>query len=424
MSVNAKVVRLSLAVGASVQLLIGILLLFVYITRSYLLFSLGLAVLLARYRFRPDAWIQFSFLVGLFVAVLAVPLPFVVLGKSIAIAGCLMRGMLEKRPSGHVYTLRTLDWIALLWLSFLAIQSSVGVLRGHAIYDVGTALFVLGQPVMYFLLGRYFGSMSLAAFGRELFWVNVPLVIFNLSKEGLFLARRYPIGGYISHLIVLLGLPGVGSGLWDVLRTLVLLIDVFAAGVRRYMVAVLIGVAWYAVVRHRVVVVVVGIMAFLGALWSLGLQELRITDPLGWRISEGGIAVSFLGEGGWIIGQGLGRQIDEVFIPRRGIIELGPSFHNYYVTILWNVGLVGALIWLVFWIMSVVVLWRLTRKDKTWSGLLGLFLGWSVVAFFDAPPDGHWLLGLIPAIAVNHSMGWSERVDRLHLIGAQGPAAR
>jgi hypothetical protein len=33
--------------------------------------------------------------------------------------------------------------------------------------------------------------------------------------------------------------------------------------------------------------------------------------------------------------------------------------------------------------------------------LFGFYIGWILTAHFDAPQDGHWLIGLLPALMIN-----------------------
>lgn len=121
-----------------------------------------------------------------------------------------------------------------------------------------------------------------------------------------------------------------------------------------------------------------------------------IYQPSGYRLEEARI--------GWevlllnpLVGQGLGQAESDVFVPGFGVVDVGPVYHAFYVTLLANLGLVGLALFA----------WPLVVALRESAGLRGqplafgaLLAGWIIAAVFAGPTDGHWELGLLAALAL------------------------
>jgi O-antigen ligase len=99
-----------------------------------------------------------------------------------------------------------------------------------------------------------------------------------------------------------------------------------------------------------------------------------------------------------IFGAGLGQTTPRVYIPGFAVTDVGPVYHAFYVLILANLGIIGLC----------VVAWPILRT--VWTGLSGpggmslafaaLSCGFLAAALVASPADGHWELGLLPALTL------------------------
>ncbi len=93
-----------------------------------------------------------------------------------------------------------------------------------------------------------------------------------------------------------------------------------------------------------------------------------------------------------LAGRGLGQVERQVFLPGFRVTDVGPVYHVFYVMLLANGGLIGLA--LLAWPLAVAAR---RRGDRTLA-YRSLLAGFVVAAAFAGPTDGHWELGLIPAL--------------------------
>jgi O-antigen ligase len=122
----------------------------------------------------------------------------------------------------------------------------------------------------------------------------------------------------------------------------------------------------------------------------------EVYEPSGYRISEARVGLhAFLASP--IVGQGLGQVEPDRFLRDFGVTDVGPVYHVFYVGVLANAGLVGL----------ALLLWPLARargrewaRDRQSLGFRALLVGFAAAAVFAGPTDGHWELGLLPALVL------------------------
>lgn len=110
---------------------------------------------------------------------------------------------------------------------------------------------------------------------------------------------------------------------------------------------------------------------------------------LGYRAFEYTMLFSNLSIVDLIFGSGLGTESFFYSYPSKGQVKHYGLFHNFYLTVIFNYGLIG------FFILSNLI--YITIKKN--HGIILLFtIGWVVVAAIDSPKDGHWPLGALLGI--------------------------
>jgi O-antigen ligase len=122
-----------------------------------------------------------------------------------------------------------------------------------------------------------------------------------------------------------------------------------------------------------------------------------VARSAGYRLPESGI--------GWdvfvsqpLIGAGLGQTTPRVYLPGFVVTDVGPVYHAFYVLLLANLGIVG---------LAVVILpiarlsWQgLVQRDSIALPFAALTVGFLAAAAVSGPTDGHWELGLLPALTL------------------------
>ena len=103
-----------------------------------------------------------------------------------------------------------------------------------------------------------------------------------------------------------------------------------------------------------------------------------------------------------LLGRGIGRVDPDRYVETFGYKDVGPVFHDFYLTVLVNAGLVGlGLVLVLLFIASGLKRLFTAIRDgpdaALATGMRCALAGWAVAAIFAAPTDGHWELGLLPA---------------------------
>jgi hypothetical protein len=122
-----------------------------------------------------------------------------------------------------------------------------------------------------------------------------------------------------------------------------------------------------------------------------------VARSAGYRLPESGI--------GWdvfvsrpLLGAGLGQTTPRGYLPGFVATDVGPVYHAFSVLLLANLGIVG---------LAVVILpvarlcWRgLAERDSIALSFDALTVGFLAAALTSGPTDGHWELGLLPALTL------------------------
>lgn len=99
-----------------------------------------------------------------------------------------------------------------------------------------------------------------------------------------------------------------------------------------------------------------------------------------------------------VLGAGIGQATPGVYVPDFGVTTVGPVYHVMYVMILANAGLAGLL--LVLRPLLRTIRYGLAASDHRAVAFAALTCGFAVAAVFAGPTDGHWELGLLPALTL------------------------
>lgn len=129
----------------------------------------------------------------------------------------------------------------------------------------------------------------------------------------------------------------------------------------------------------------------------LAVVQSELHASAGYRLPEAAVGLrSFTAAP--LLGAGLGQVTSAVFIPGFRVGDVGPVYHVFYITVLANGGVLLALALVAALLPALRVLTRRRPGDALpWAALLAGFL---VAAAFAGPTDGHWELGLLPALAL------------------------
>jgi hypothetical protein len=147
---------------------------------------------------------------------------------------------------------------------------------------------------------------------------------------------------------------------------------------------------------------------------DIRVRALTLSDALrrspGYRVPEATVGLRVFAAHP-LTGAGLGQTTPGVYLPDFMVTNVGPLYHVFYVMILANVGLIGlvALIWPL--LRSVRV--GLAATDGLALGFAALTCGFAVTALVGGPTDGHWELGLLPALILLTAQPDRPRPDRV-----------
>jgi N-acetylglucosaminyl-diphospho-decaprenol L-rhamnosyltransferase len=142
----------------------------------------------------------------------------------------------------------------------------------------------------------------------------------------------------------------------------------------------------------------------------------------GYRVPEATIGLqAFLSHP--IAGGGLGHLVRGVFVSTFGVTDVGPIYHVFYVTLLVN----GGILALVAVLGALAPALRGSARQLTPQSLAFqcLLFGALAAAAFAGPTDGHWELGVLPALVLlaGRPQPVAESTARRHASfdGAGGP---
>lgn len=103
---------------------------------------------------------------------------------------------------------------------------------------------------------------------------------------------------------------------------------------------------------------------------------------LGYRISEYGIVFD-ASIGDLLFGRGLGTDLEYIYLGTKGEVLHGGRFHNFFLTLIFNYGIVFTLI-IFLYLLKSIFNYKVKIKSRV------LLIAWVLVAFLDGPRDGYW----------------------------------
>lgn len=273
---------------------------------------------------------------------------------------------------------------------FLATFTLTSPRRFHAagvLYLSGAAAFALVGMAVPGQHGGLFSALALA-----------PVVAVAAAARGSRRALLLALAGVFALDVLL----SAYRAMWLATAVaLAVLVVHRAVGLRR---AAVTSLAAAAVIGITAVVLSGGVRART-ELVGVGLERTG-----GYRIPEARVGMeAFLEEP--IAGRGLGQVERQVFLPGFRVTDVGPVYHVFYVMLLANGGLIGLA--LLVWPLAIA----LRRRRIETLPYRSLLIGFAVAAAFAGPVDGHWELGLVPALVLvsdrfARSFAQAQRVGR------------
>jgi len=309
----------------------------------------------------------------------------------------------------------SLDWWigCILVVSFL--QAVRGAYLGYSVEKVATSIYVIAQPIVYYIVTRVtqLRDSDILVASKTFAIASIPLVVLGLTWGERFTVGPAVLGGYLSHVGLIFPLCVLAERSQSrlmIMLTLFLLLDVILGGARRYWLpAMFLLLVYLRSLKGRsypvIMVLVLGIVVVLLVHEpTFNVVSDALTRGVGYRTAEYQVAYEYGIAEQPFLGLGFGAQTPVTQVGTKGIYRAGPVFHNYYLTILFNGGLVMLIPFIAFLCLSVLYAFRYAQRGGFMpKAILMLLVAWIVVANFDAPRDGHWLLGLLPGVVANTS---------------------
>ena len=308
------------------------------------------------------------------------------------------------------------DGPAVVFASYVAVLAVLGLASGNDSHQVLVAAYqLLALPVYFFLATLTLNARARLWSAARLFCAGAAVLVVVGFAEG---GRQ----GSLLSVLALLGLLALGGRAHatraERLGLLALaplfLVDVVLAGYRTVWVAAGVG-GVVLILRLRgvrpaaVAIALVTALAGAAAVGLVGgpfadradiaLEQLH--EPSGYRGAEAEVGRSMVAAAP-LVGAGLGRVERDRYLETFGYADVGPVFHAFYLTAAVNSGLVGLL-------LIAVILWGAVRRapprgegqrePALATATSAMLAGAVAAAAFAGPTDGHWELGLLPALA-------------------------
>jgi hypothetical protein len=296
-----------------------------------------------------------------------------------------------------------------LLLIVTAVGATYGLAAGNTSKYVLVATYQVAVIPVYYLLAVQTLNTHRRLRNAGILYIGVitPLTVIELGTPG-----RH--GGLLTLIAVppLIVLAGRANG-WPragyALLASVLAADVVLASYRGIWVAAGLAIAILAFFGDRAIFrglfATAGVGAVLMGLLVInrGLEErsasiaMQLDRGAGYRVPESVIGFDVFSAHP-LVGAGLGQTTPHTYVEGFSVVDVGPVYHAFYVLVLANVGLIGLCA------IGGPVL------RTVWSGLrdrgqlavafAGLTSGYLAAAVVSSPSDGHWELGLLPALTM------------------------
>ncbi|MFD0967969.1 hypothetical protein ACFQ3X_04840 [Plantactinospora endophytica] len=335
---------------------------------------------------------------------------FVLLHTLPLVAGCaalvVRRMLLPAVAVGRPST----STVAMAGLSVAtAVAAVYGLALGNQPWNVLVAAYQVAVIPAYYFLATYTLDTPRRLRAGAVCYLSVVGVLTAIE-----IATPGRHGGLLSALAVppLMVLAGRAHGWYRaglILLTALFLTDVVLASYRGIWLAagtamLIMLVRGGRVVRYGVLAAVAGAILVLGAssLHS-GVRErssvvsLAFQRDSGHRVPESTVGLDAFAAAP-LLGAGLGQSSPQVYVKGFTVTDVGPVYHAFWVMILANLGLLGLVA--VLWPVARTLRAGLTRHNDLALAFAALTCGFLAAAFFAGPTDGHWELGLLPALTM------------------------
>jgi GT2 family glycosyltransferase/O-antigen ligase len=295
--------------------------------------------------------------------------------------------------------------------SLAALIFLYGMARGNAPYLATVAAYQVAViPVYYWIATATLGEQTARRRAGMLFVAGTGV----MAAVGLGTPGRH--GGLLSAIALVLVLSAAASHPRPQTRFLLVacaalfLVDVALGAYRAVWLATAIALVMMTVrgqraVRVGIVVALALALAVGAAAFSLSsaipsrlaVAEAQLGATAGYRLPEAAVGLQTFASAP-LLGRGFGETTPMVYLPEFRTDDVGPVYHVFYVTVLANG---GALLLLALFAALLPALRLLVARHAgaslPWGALL---LGFLAAAAFAGPTDGHWELGLLPALAL------------------------
>lgn len=295
----------------------------------------------------------------------------------------------------------------LLLLIATIVAAGYGLAAGNRTSYVAVAAYQVAVIPVYYQVAMFTLDTARRRRNAAILFVGtlVPLTVMELFQPG-----RH--GGLLSLLVVppLVMLAGKAKP-WPraglALVAAVLCADVVLASYRGIWLAA--GLALAILLLRGNASVRRGLLAVGAAVVVLGIavgidatvrdRAASITEalqrPAGYRVPETTIGLGVFSHQP-LIGAGLGQTTPDQYMPGFIVTDVGPVYHAFYVLVLANLGLLGLA--LVIWPILRTVSSGLAHREGMPLAYAALTCGFLAAALVSSPTDGHWELGLLPAL--------------------------
>jgi O-antigen ligase len=236
---------------------------------------------------------------------------------------------------------------------------------------VGVALFSFGLP------GRHGGLLSLLAMA--------PLMVLAGQSRRWHRTAYALMAAALAADVVLSSFRGIWLAAGVVVAILLLR---GGTTIRR---GVLITAL--TVVTVYLFVVALGLSPFLQGRSATVAEQ--VDRDAGYRLPEAEVGLRVFESRPWL-GAGPGQSTPDVYLPGFAVTDVGPVYHAFYVLILANIGLLG--LCAIAWPMLRAVRLGLAERDGMALAFAALTCGFLVNALVTGPNEGHWELGILPAL--------------------------
>ncbi|MCH2112201.1 MAG: hypothetical protein MK213_05025 [Planctomycetes bacterium] len=346
----------------------------------------------------------------IYLAAIGSPVEYLALWQTFVFMGVVFANALKTNTRPIFRTTLSDQWAQLL-LFLIGGSLLFGVFKGNDTSALVKAIYVIATPILVYFLFRalpisrseFRGSLGLFAAS------SIPLAVYGFFLlPDRFTVESAAISGSLSHIGILWALlPSNRRGYAARVFVFILCIsDVYFSGTRRFLLPVMVSVLAFLFLTNTRMKWLPYTLAF-GAL----IATILVSNPestvnlfdrgIGYRNTEFNVVKSHSIEQNPWLGTGMGGQTEELLLGSKGFTIAGPRFHNFYLTLIFNGGL---LLFFMYTTWLLLLAWKSFSKLRKENGpgnpdlpLWGFFFTWIFVAAFDSPRDGLWILGMFPA---------------------------